>query len=283
MISMLFIIELIVIFVLFVLFLSFRKKLSNKLSWIFIIVFIILLVLNGFGLIVNNFQNYDISVNEYNTDEYLSGVYQYYVDDYVDADVSGIINNYQEFVSFKGEHSLLKYTDDEVDENDFTTHSYIYYVLGVDECGEKVTGVNKVDIVDGAANIVFNIVNLCGICNNIYVVYFVPIDKDKVNDINSISSSYNIVGNDSKCLMEVKKPILYLYPTTDTLVNVKLDKSNLIRTSYPKYDDGWIVNALSDGSLYDKDGKYYYALYWDEVNTNDVDLVKDFMLLRIRQ
>lgn len=61
-----------------------------------------------------------------------------------------------------------------------------------------------------------------------------------------------------------RKPILYLYPTENTNITVKFEHPEYLTTTYPKYNDGWSVNADANGNLYDENGKYYYALYWEE-------------------
>ena len=84
---------------------------------------------------------------------------------------------------------------------------------------------------------------------------------------------------DNNCVDEVlhwDKPILYLYPDKDMNVLVRLEKDNLLMTTYPKYNNGWDVYVLNDGSIYDEDGKYYYALYWDEENINKIDFSTGF-------
>ena len=61
-----------------------------------------------------------------------------------------------------------------------------------------------------------------------------------------------------------RKPVLYLYPTENTNITVKFEHPEYLTTTYPKYNDGWSVNADTNGNLYDENGKYYYALYWEE-------------------
>ena len=72
------------------------------------------------------------------------------------------------------------------------------------------------------------------------------------------------------------KPILYLYPEHDIGVEVKIDNPEVLLTTYPKYNNGWNVHVLKDGSIYDESNKYYYALYWDEKNINKVDFSEGF-------
>ena len=73
-----------------------------------------------------------------------------------------------------------------------------------------------------------------------------------------------------------KKPVLYLYPQEKMNVSVTFDKEYLLQTTYPKFNGSWDVEVFPDGSIYDKDGKYYYALYWDEKNTNNVKFNEGF-------
>ena len=72
------------------------------------------------------------------------------------------------------------------------------------------------------------------------------------------------------------KPVLYLYPEKETDVTVKFEKPELLTTTYPKYTSSWNVRVKPNGDMYDKDGKYYYALYWDEVRYAEVDFSKGF-------
>ena len=65
---------------------------------------------------------------------------------------------------------------------------------------------------------------------------------------------------------ESYKPIIYIYPEKDMDVSVKVSNPELFTVTYPKYDDEWKVKALTDGTLIDKNGKKYYALYWEGYN-----------------
>lgn len=63
------------------------------------------------------------------------------------------------------------------------------------------------------------------------------------------------------------KPIIYLYPTEETNVNVKLGYEENITVSYPKYVDGWNVIAKEDGTLVDtKTNRNLYALYYESID-----------------
>ena len=59
------------------------------------------------------------------------------------------------------------------------------------------------------------------------------------------------------------KPVIYLYPETETEVNVKFAKLELLTTTYPKFDSSWNVTVKPNGDMYDESGRYYYALYYE--------------------
>ena len=75
------------------------------------------------------------------------------------------------------------------------------------------------------------------------------------------------------------KPVLYLYPEKETNVTVKFEKPDLLTTTYPKYINSWNVTVKPNGDMIDSDGKYYYALYWDEKRYNEVDFSEGFYVL----
>lgn len=98
--------------------------------------------------------------------------------------------------------------------------------------------------------IILNI--LLFLCNTFFYIFFFPVIRTSID-----------------------KPILYLYPENNETIEVKLENDYLIKTSYPKYNDGWIVEANQNGNL-KINNKHYYALYWDEKNMNKTDFKEGF-------
>ena len=67
----------------------------------------------------------------------------------------------------------------------------------------------------------------------------------------------------------IDKPIIYLYPIEETNVTVKLGNPKLLTSTYPKYEDKWMVTAYPNGDLKDlKTGRSLYSLYWEGKNYN---------------
>ena len=68
--------------------------------------------------------------------------------------------------------------------------------------------------------------------------------------------------------IEDYKPVLYFYPEEDINVSVKFSHPEYLLTTYPKYDNGWEVKVLKNGTIVDKN-REYYALYWDEKSKDE--------------
>ena len=103
--------------------------------------------------------------------------------------------------------------------------------------------------------------------------------KDKVYDIelqiNQIHSCKKSCGFDPRNALSYK-PIIYLYPTTETKVNVKLWSPENLSHTYPKYNsEKWRnVIAQPNGDLEDMDTwRKLYALYreWKSDNETNFD------------
>jgi len=77
-----------------------------------------------------------------------------------------------------------------------------------------------------------------------------------------------------------KKPILYIYPDEEMNISVKVKKPELLKTTYPKYNDGWNVTVKPNGDMFDEAGKYYYALYWDEENNEKEEFKEGFYVTK---
>ena len=77
------------------------------------------------------------------------------------------------------------------------------------------------------------------------------------------------------------KPIIYLYPTEDTEVSVKLKYSDNITVSYPKYTTGWNVLAKSDGNLIDlSTNRKLYSLYYESTSAEKFKVEEDGFVMK---
>jgi len=91
------------------------------------------------------------------------------------------------------------------------------------------------------------------------------------------TSTHEVVGYEVNNIIEgMAKPVLYLYPEKTTNVKISFEHREYLTTTYPKYNNGWSLDVNPNGDMYDKEGKYYYALYWDEIRYNEVDFKEGF-------
>lgn len=196
-------------------------------------------------------------------------------------DDKGVFDSYQNYLTYvnnKRLSVLLK-------ESDFENKKYIYFVINVG-CGESITGVDRIKKIKNDVTVAFDYVGSASICPSSRFIYYVPVKKDIY--INSVDVEYkrvdkfrNMLNNRYRAKYQIDdKPILYMYPVIDMNVTVKIEHPELLLTTYPKYNDGWNVHVLKDGSIYDSDNKYYYALYWDENNINKIDFNEGFYVTK---
>jgi hypothetical protein len=62
----------------------------------------------------------------------------------------------------------------------------------------------------------------------------------------------------------IGKPAIYLYPQKESVIKIKLEFKGEIKTTYPKYNNGWSVIASPDGVLFDSNtNRSYNYLFWD--------------------
>jgi hypothetical protein len=79
--------------------------------------------------------------------------------------------------------------------------------------------------------------------------------------------------------MATAKPVIYLYPARPTDVTVTLDYNGKLRSTYPKYDDGWSVTAYPDGTIVNHaDGLEYSYLFWDGDSPMRFDFSSGFVV-----
>ena len=97
--------------------------------------------------------------------------------------------------------------------------------------------------------------------NDILEISFLEFKSHKIK----IENNENLVVNlkaDQQIMLE--KPVIYLYPTEKTAIDIKLDLKGKLLTTFPKYDKNWEVIAEPNGQIFDKKtNRYYGSLFWD--------------------
>ena len=81
--------------------------------------------------------------------------------------------------------------------------------------------------------------------------------------------------------MHTDNPIIYIYPTEETDVSIKVGHPENLECTYPKYEDGWNVHAKLNGDLIDlKTGRNLYALYWEGLDKSKEHNYKDGFVVK---
>ncbi len=97
--------------------------------------------------------------------------------------------------------------------------------------------------------------------NDILEISFLQFIPQKIK----IENKENLIVNlkaEQQIILE--KPVIYLYPTEKTAIDIKLDLKGELLTTFPKYDKSWDVIAEPNGQIFDKKSKRYYnSLFWD--------------------
>lgn len=149
---------------------------------------------------------------------------------------------------------------------DFDEHTYLLVRVADHYCGGSTQAVGITEIRYHNARVLAEQYGTCGVCASEYEYWLIEIDD--YDDISSASLSYTTI-NTYTCDPYVSyKPVIYLYPTKDTEVSVKLGAKEKLLVSYPTYTDGWKVLATPEGKLTDlKTGRGLYSLYYEADNT----------------
>lgn len=93
-----------------------------------------------------------------------------------------------------------------------------------------------------------------------------------------LAEKITVTGVNDDYFAVCAKPVIYLYPETETEVNVCLDYDGGLTCTYPAYGDGWTVTAQPDGTLTDAFGQTYSYLYWEGFTAAEYDLSQGFCI-----
>lgn len=78
---------------------------------------------------------------------------------------------------------------------------------------------------------------------------------------------------------KMEKPVIYLYPLSEQVVEVRLDFLGQLTCTYPEYGQGWQVLARPDGSLTNlEDGRDHSYLFWEGISDYSWDMSRGFVV-----
>ncbi len=152
--------------------------------------------------------------------------------------------------------------EDKYDDDFFSENYLISIVTHQIYCGGDIDRVYVKDIDDGEANVMTEFHSSCGPCADEAAIYLITVKRSY--KIYSVKRTYTDTFTGYCDRYTVDKPVIYLYPTETTDIDIKLGNPEKLTVSYPKYVDAWRVIANPDGSLVDRaTGRNLYALYYE--------------------
>lgn len=202
---------------------------------------------------------------------YLKSVLSAKIDNEVLKKENYVFTSYEEYKKVFG--------TDKLSESDFKNNNYLLLSISYNPCSEKEITPTNYSVNGNNIKVAVTYKRTCGICASENVYYLLKVNKNITSP--NVNIEYKELSREecnSNGIYKVDKPLIYLYPTVDTRVNVKLGRSEALTSTYPKYKDSWNVLAKPDGELTDYKGRTFYGLYWEGYNTIDVTFEDGFVV-----
>ena len=180
---------------------------------------------------------------------------------------------FKDYTDYKKE-----FPDGTIKEGDFENNNYVLISITYDSCAEDNITPTDYKIKDNIIYVTVKYNKSCGVCPPEIINFLLKVDKDINNT--KVKIDYQAL-NTPKCNPNVSyKPMIYIYPTHDENITIKLGKPELLKTTYPKYNGKWEITARKDGTIIDKSGRHYYGLYWEGNNTIEDSFTDGFLVHR---
>lgn len=167
------------------------------------------------------------------------------------------------------------YTERDLKNQNFKVHNYI--LLNINNSDERYS-VSNVSENNGTAKLLINA--------NVYkkkktqknTSLLIRVSK-KCDTINEKNVRFEINYIDDSIPDTIDKPMIYIYPTNDIDLKIKLINDDKLTHTYPKYVNEWNVHVTKDSTIFDyKTKRNYYALYWEGIDNTSIDMNEGFVV-----
>ena len=167
------------------------------------------------------------------------------------------------------------YTERDLKNQNFKVHNYI--LLNIYNSDESYS-VSNVSENNGTAKLLINA--------NVYkkkktqknASLLIRVSK-KCDTINEKNVRFEINYIDDSIPDTIDKPMIYIYPTNDIDLKIKLINDDKLTHTYPKYVNEWNVHVTKDSTIFDyKTKRNYYALYWEGIDNSIIDMNEGFVV-----
>ena len=108
--------------------------------------------------------------------------------------------------------------------------------------------------------------------------YEIQTDSIKIEPAHRIEITVNFES--SYFPVQMRKPVIYVYPQQTTPVNIKLDLKGEFIFTYPQYNNGWSFTADPNGTIHMNNKEYQY-LFWDgntNINAHEISWNEGFVV-----
>jgi hypothetical protein len=107
-----------------------------------------------------------------------------------------------------------------------------------------------------------------------YNEYHMEVYSDSLSIKPKYRNKYEVQLESAIVPIMAEKPVIYLYPTEETQIQVKLNVKGKSTYTYPTYNNGWEFTASPNGELQFGDKRYNY-LFWEA--ENEVKITDDYL------
>lgn len=195
----------------------------------------------------------------------------YTLNEYAEND---IFRSYEDYNNYINSITEFRIVGDEIKEADFKDENVAVSFITLTGCSEELVDYTTV-VEDSTFKFNMDIEMSCGLCAPEYVLLVKKIDKD----ITKVENYYKYLIVEECDKDMVYKPMIYIYPEKELDLIIKLGNSNLLTSTYPKYNDEWNVHVDTDGNIYDYDtNRNYYGLYWEAIDNTKVDMTEGYVV-----
>ena len=217
----------------------------------------------------NSTTTYSNSINKTNGNKIEYTTKTGYYSGSSDCIENAFVSSYSELEKYVNQFGTIKINEGNVlsyfDNNYFKNHTLAIEAHDASSSHDNYT-IDNVTLNGTEANINITLTSYSygGVFAPTVEFTFIILDKNITNAKFNISTKQ---VNNTWDYGTAYKPIIYLYPSKDTEISVKLQYKDNITVSYPKYSNGWNVLARKDGTLTDlATNRNLYSLYYESEN-----------------
>ena len=193
-------------------------------------------------------------------DKYNKATYQdkfYYAGQYTERIVES-----DHYIFVSEEELQYMFPEQEFQNIHFDKYHYALVAISYDSCSENNITPVRYSVKDNIITVEVEYEASCGVCAPEYIYYLVEIDQE-ITDY-SVDIQYKAINNPHCDPNVAYKPMIYLYPEKEEVVQVHLGYPENLTTTYPRYENYWEVVADPDGTLKSiSNNREYYGLYWE--------------------